>query len=166
MPITITHSNILEIPAEAIVNPAHVSLLAGSGLCGVIHKHAGIELEEHCESLGEQSYGDVVITRAFELTQFRHIIHACSPRWWDGNRGEVDTLKLTYENIRDVVTNARILSVAIPALATGIYRFPVEVAAEIAMEVLLDVDVHVTFVNMEQEKHDCYLNTYTSINQT
>ena len=80
--ITIIHGNILETSVDAIVNPAHVSLLAGSGLCGVIHKStAGIELEEHCESLGGQSYGDVVITPAFELTQFRHIIHACSPRW-------------------------------------------------------------------------------------
>ena len=164
--IKIIHGNILEAPADAIVNPAHVSLLSGSGLCGVIHKHAGIELENHCESLGEQSYGDVVMTPAFELTQFQHIIHACSPRWWDGNRGEVDTLRLTYENIRDIVTNARIGSVAIPALATGIYRFPVEVAAEIALSIMLDVEFDVFFVNMEQEKHECYLNKYTSISRT
>ena len=63
--IKVKHGNILETPAAAIVNPAHVSLLAGSGLCGVIHKHAGVELEKHCETLGEQKYGDVVVTPAF-----------------------------------------------------------------------------------------------------
>ena len=164
--IQIIHGNILETPAEAIVNPAHTSLLAGSGLCGVIHKHAGVELEKHCESLGEQQYGDVVLTPAFGLTQFQYIIHVCSPRWWDGSRGEADTLRRTYENIRNVVTQGGISSVVIPALATGIYRFPVEVAAEIALEVLSGVDFDVTFVNMEQEKHECYLSTYNSINQT
>ncbi len=97
--------------------------------------------------------------------QLQYVIHACSPRWWDGNRGEADTLRRTYENIRDVVNQARISSIAVPALATGIYRFPIEVAAEIAIDVLSEVNFDVTFVNMEQEKHECYLSTYTGIIQ-
>lgn len=66
--ITITHGDIFSAPADAIVNPANVSLLAGSGLCGVIHKRAGLKLEERCKSIVKQDIGNVVVTPAFELS--------------------------------------------------------------------------------------------------
>ena len=66
--ITITHGDIFSVPADAIVNPANASLLAGSGLCGVIHKRAGLKLEEKCKSIGKQEIGNAIVTPAFELS--------------------------------------------------------------------------------------------------
>lgn len=81
--IYVVRDNILNTKVDAIVNPANVSLLAGSGLCGVIHKHAGPELETDCIKLGQQEYGNAIITKAYSLPKYEHIIHACDPRWLD-----------------------------------------------------------------------------------
>ena len=130
--ITITHGNIFSVPADAIVNPANVSLLAGSGLCGVIHKRAGLKLEDKCKSIGKQDIGNAIVTPAFELSTLKGIIHACGPRWLDGSRGEHELLALTHQNIITSALEHGFSSNAIPAISTGVYRFPVEVAALIS----------------------------------
>ena len=84
--ITFAYENILNLQVDAIVNPAHTSLFAGSGLCGIIHRYAGRELETYCRPLGTQNYGDVVITPSFKLLNCKRVIHACGPRWIDGTR--------------------------------------------------------------------------------
>lgn len=130
--ITITHGNIFSVPADAIVNPANVSLLAGSGLCGVIHKRAGLKLEDKCKSIGKQDIGNAIVTPAFELSTLKGIIHACGPRWLDGSRGEHELLALTHQNIITSALEHGFSLIAIPAISTGVYRFPVEVAALIS----------------------------------
>ena len=97
--LNVTHGDIFNEPADAIINPANVSLLAGSRLCGVIHKRAGIKLEEECKSIGKQEIGNAIVTPAFELSTLKGIIHACGPQWLDGSRGEQELLALTYQNI-------------------------------------------------------------------
>ena len=130
--ITITHGDIFSAPADAIVNPSNVSLLAGSGLCGVIHKRAGLKLEDKCKSIGKQDIGNAIVTPAFELSTLKGIIHACGPRWLDGSRGEHELLALTHQNIITSALEHGFSSIAIPAISTGVYRFPVEVAALIS----------------------------------
>ena len=77
--LNVTHGDIFQTPADAIVNPANASLLAGSGLCGGIHKRAGLKLEEKCKSIGKQEIGNAIVTPAFELSNLKGIIHACGP---------------------------------------------------------------------------------------
>ena len=126
--------SVFDQDCDAIVNPANQSLLAGSGLCGVIHKLAGPELEIACKKLGRQEIGDAVITPAFNLKNCQYIIHACGPRWLDGTYGERELLAKTYKNIIDLANAAQLKKIAIPAISTGIYKFPIEQSAEIAIE--------------------------------
>jgi O-acetyl-ADP-ribose deacetylase (regulator of RNase III) len=165
--IEIKHGNILAEKATAIVNPANVSLLHGSGLCGLIHRQAGRELEAHCKTLGRGDFGEIVITPSFQLTPFEFIIHACGPRWMDGNRGEAATLARLYQNLFKGCLAAGIQSVAVPAISTGIYRFPLREATEIAlteaMQYQHNPDLHIMFVNLEADKHEVYVAVYASL---
>ena len=132
----IKYNNILNNKAQAIVNPANTSLLAGSGLCGVIHKHAGRELELHCKSLGHIKEGEVAITPSFGLTSFNHIIHAASPRYINGKHYEAEKLTMVHFNIVKNCVEHDIKSVAIPAISKGVYRYPVTEDANIATATL------------------------------
>ena len=159
--LTVTHGDIFNETVDAIVNPANVSLLAGSGLCGVIHKRAGIKLEEKCKSIGKQEIGNAIVTPAFELSTLKGIIHACSPRWLDGSRGEQELLSLTHQNIITAALKHGFSSIAIPAISTGVYRFPVDVAAHVSINtckhLLADNNgLSVTFVMSEHDKFTIY----------
>lgn len=158
--IYVVQENILNIKTDAIVNPANVSLLAGSGLCGLIHKYAGSELEAYCKTLGRQEYGSAVITPSYGLPHCHHVIHACGPRWLDGNRDEDKLLALTYKNIIAVAIKNNLSSIAIPAISTGIYRFPVVAATRIAVATIkqecVTQQLDVTFVIKEQDKYQVY----------
>lgn len=127
------HADLLQTPACAIVNPANTSLLRGSGLCGVIHRHAGIELEAHCRTLSRQQAGDAILTPAFSLSNCRYIIHACGPRWLDGQRDEAQCLEKTYRSILQQASQAGLQRIALPAISTGIYRYPFDLASQIAV---------------------------------
>lgn len=152
MSVSVLHGNILEVVCDAIVNPANVSLLRGSGLCGIIHKAAGLELEKACKEFGRQNEGDVVLTSAFALSNCSYVLHACGPRWYDGEQGEPDKLRKVYRKICELALKKGIKSVAIPAISTGIYRFPFEQAAYISIETVRDYDLDVYIVLHEHEK--------------
>ncbi|QIR13577.1 macro domain-containing protein [Shewanella aestuarii] len=158
--LDVIHDDIFSTEVDAIVNPANVSLLRGGGLCGVIHKRAGIELENECKTIGRQEYGDVVITPSFGLSNCKHIIHACGPRWLDGKRGEVEQLELVHQNIMHIAYDNGLTSIAIPAISTGIYRFPVDQAAQIAITAIARQQqtkpIHVYFVLNELDKFNVY----------
>lgn len=160
--IYVVRDNILNTKVDAIVNPANVSLLAGSGLCGVIHKHAGPELETDCKILGQQEYGNAVITKAYSLPNCEHIIHACGPRWLDGARGEDELLTLTYQNIVNVALENKLSSIAIPAISTGIYKFPIKEATRIAVTIINNqcnvASLDILFVIKELDKYLVYKN--------
>jgi O-acetyl-ADP-ribose deacetylase (regulator of RNase III) len=159
--LKVIQGDISRTPAEAIINPANVSLLAGSGLCGVIHKRAGLKLEEKCKSIGKQEIGNAIVTPAFELSSLKGIIHACGPRWLDGSRGEQELLALTHQNIITAALEYGFSSIAIPAISTGVYRFPVDVAAHVSINtckhLLVDNNgLSVTFVMSEHDKFTIY----------
>ena len=159
--LKVIQGDIFRTPAEAIINPANVSLLAGSGLCGVIHKRAGLKLEEKCKSIGKQEIGNAIVTPAFELSTLKGIIHACGPRWLDGSRGEQELLALTHQNIITAALEHGFSSIAIPAISTGVYRFPVDVAAHVSINTCKHLladnnELSVTLVMSEYDKFTIY----------
>ena len=168
----IKYNNILNSKVQAIANPANTSLLAGSGLCGVIHKHAGKELELHCKSLGHIKEGEVAITPSFGLTSFNHIIHAASPRYINGKHYEAEKLTMVHFNIVKNCVEHEIKSVAIPAISTGVYRYPVTEAAHIAITALsqsidhLEADLQVEIVLNDERMYEVYQNALNDANQS
>ena len=140
--------DITTVPTQAIVNSANHSLLAGGGVCGAIHRAAGPNLEAACQQIGRIDPGQAVLTEAFNLPA-DYVIHAVAPRYLDGSRGEVEVLVETYRSICGLVEQYGITNLCIPSIGTGIYRFPLGVAAEIAVETLknsLPSACHATFV--------------------
>lgn len=128
--ITIEVGDILGWEGDGIINPAHTSLLAGSGLSGAIHRVAGPELEQAAKLLAPCPVGEVRVTPAFRM-RCRWVIHAVGPRWWDGTRNEAELQASMYANIAAAAETCGMREVAVPAIGIGIHRFPVEVAAEI-----------------------------------
>ena len=122
--------------ADIIVLSANPSLLAGSGISGAIHKAAGKELELAAKALGPIKAGEAVITLAFNLSA-KYVVHTVCPRYIDGQRDERELLAEAYRsalNFYDEVPNER--SISFVSMGTGVYRWPLELAAEIAIKEL------------------------------
>lgn len=150
--------DITTIPADAIVNSANTSLLAGGGVCGAIHRAAGAELERACRMIGSCPTGEAVVTPAFALPA-RWVIHAVGPRWLDGRRGEADQLRDCYRSIVAVATEIGARTITVPSISTGIYRFPLDLAARIAVSSVSDAAgrlEHVTFVCFDEATRAVY----------
>ncbi len=121
---------------EAIVNAANPMLMRGAGVAGAIHKKAGIALEEFCKPYAPIKTSEVFISPAFKLPN-RYVLHAVGPRYYQDLHPE-EALKQTYANIFNVCTTNKIRKIAIPAISTGSYGFPLEQATLIAVETLLN----------------------------
>ena len=131
--IDIRIRDILKSGADIIVFSAHPSLLAGSGVSGIVHKAAGPELEAFAKSLGPIAAGQSVITPAFNLPA-KYIIHAVCPRYIYGTPEEESLLAMAYRSALSLKVQAQdASSIAFVSLGTGIYRWPLEVAAKIAV---------------------------------
>ena len=130
--IEVVHGDITRQPVDAIVNAANTKLLGGGGVDGAIHRAAGRELLEACRALGGCATGEARITRGYNLPA-RWVIHAVGPRWRDGQHGEPQLLASAYRNSMRLADEHRLRSVAFPSISTGIYHFPVEQAAPIAV---------------------------------
>ncbi|HEY4852685.1 MAG TPA: macro domain-containing protein [Streptosporangiaceae bacterium] len=119
---------------DAIVNAANESLRGGGGVDGAIHRAAGRRLAEAGAAIGPCMRGDAMATPAFDLDPpVRHVIHTVGPVWKGGGAGEADVLASCYRRSLEVADGLGARSVAFPAIATGIYGFPPQQAAQIAV---------------------------------
>ena len=130
--ILLVKNDITNLMTEAIVNSANESLLSGSGLCGLIHKKAGADLEKECLEKSPCKAGDSIITKAYNLP-FKYIIHTVGPKYYLSTGKEKELLKNCYKSILDLVVKYKIKSIAIPSISTGIYKYPIEEASSIAI---------------------------------
>jgi O-acetyl-ADP-ribose deacetylase (regulator of RNase III) len=130
--IEICVADITTLKLDAIVNAANRSLLGGGGVDGAIHRAAGPELLAECEKLGGCETGSAKISRGYRLAA-KHIIHAVGPVWSGGGQREEELLASCYRTALDLAAAHRLGSLAFPAISTGIYRFPPDRAARIAV---------------------------------
>jgi O-acetyl-ADP-ribose deacetylase len=130
-------ANITTLSVDAIVNAANTSLLGGGGVDGAIHRAAGPELVAECRMLHGCKTGNAKITKGYRLPA-RHVIHAVGPVWNGGSLGEDELLASCYRRAIELCRAHGLASVAFPAISTGIYRFPADRAARIAVSTTVD----------------------------
>ncbi|MDL2297702.1 O-acetyl-ADP-ribose deacetylase [Synergistaceae bacterium OttesenSCG-928-D05] len=135
--ITIKRGDITKETVDAIVNAANSSLLGGGGVDGAIHRAAGPELLTECASLGGCPAGRAKTTKGYRLPA-KFVIHTVGPIWRGGKAGEEQTLADAYTNSLKEALRIGAKTVAFPAISTGVYHFPPERAAQIAVETVAD----------------------------
>ena len=132
MKIELIQGDITQLKVDAIVNAANKSLLGGGGVDGAIHRTAGSELLDECKTLNGCETGEAKITKGYNL-QAKYVIHTVGPVWHSGMNNELQLLANCYKNSLQIALDKKLKTVAFPNISTGIYRFPKETAANIAI---------------------------------
>ncbi|WP_420320861.1 O-acetyl-ADP-ribose deacetylase [Flagellimonas sp.] len=162
MEIELIKGDITKIPCDAIVNAANTSLLGGGGVDGAIHRAGGNEILDECINIrnkqGGCEVGQAVSTTAGNLPA-KYVIHTVGPRWNNGKSSEEDKLRSCYINCLKIADNYKLKSIAFPNISTGIYKFPKEKAALIALESVKSLEPSidkVLFVCFDEQNYKIY----------
>jgi O-acetyl-ADP-ribose deacetylase (regulator of RNase III) len=135
--LRIVHGDIVGLDVDAIVNAANSALSGGGGVDGAIHDAAGPQLLEACRRLGRCDLGDAKITSGFRL-KAAYVIHAVGPVWRGGGHQEAQLLASCYRRSLELASEHNVKSIAFPSISTGAFRYPIELAAPIAVNTVRD----------------------------
>lgn len=160
--LSVIKGDITKIKADAIVNAANSSLAGGGGVDGAIHRAAGPELLEACRKLNGCKTGEAKITGGYRLPA-KYVIHAVGPVWQGGNNKEAELLHSAYDNSLQLAKQYSVKTIAFPNISTGVYHFPKQQAAEIAISAVQEfIAAHpgifneVTFACFDDENYSIY----------
>jgi len=161
--ISIYRGDITKLTVDAIVNAANSTLLGGGGVDGAIHRAAGPSLLAECRLLNGCETGDAKATKAYNLSS-KFVIHTVGPVYKDGKNGEAEKLTSCYKRSLEVALELGATSIAFPAISTGVYGYPKEEAASIALktvntflkEISQDLIENVIFVSFDKQTYSIY----------
>lgn len=162
MHIKVVKADITKMKVDVIVNAANASLLGGGGVDGAIHRAAGRELLEECHSLHGCHTGEAKMTKGYRLPA-KYVIHTVGPIWQGGTAGEQQLLEACYKNSLQIAIKEKFQSIAFPAISTGVYGYPKEEAANIAVNTIFSAaegrvaeDFEVWLVAFDAETEQLY----------
>lgn len=158
MPIKVINADITVLDVDAIVNAANETLLGGGGVDGAIHKAAGKELLEECRLLNGCKTGQAKITQGYRLPA-KYVIHTPGPVYKNGKCGEAELLKSCYRSCMELAAEFKCRSIAFPCISAGVYGYPIEEAAFIAVKTISD------FLKAEKYDIDVYCVCFSSFNE-
>ena len=156
--ITFVVGDLTEQRVDAIVNAANEALVAAAGVCGAIRRAGGDEIFEECARLGGCQTGDAKATGAGRLPA-RYVVHAVGPIWRGGGHGEAAQLSSAYRRALEVAESLDCRTVAFPALSTGIYGYPAELAAPVAVAAVRELEDRfdeIRFVFLEDSAREVF----------
>ena len=171
MPLLLVRNDITRMAVDAVVNAANPSLLGGGGVDGAIHRAAGPELLAECRTLHGCRTGEAKITRGYRLPA-KFVIHTPGPVWHGGGRGEAELLASCYRSCLELAAEHGCRTVDFPSISTGVYHFPLDRAAGIAIGTIADFLAdhpeieRVRMVCFDARTKDCYDAALRALEET